>query len=311
VLLTLCIDDERRFYGATRPLTWKGRCGDHTGRVGEDKSSVVLLHGQPGSGSDWREVIARLPVTVECMAADRPGYRSSPHRAAGLLGNAEIVLADLDRAGIEQAVLVGHSYGGGVALTAAALAPHRVRGLVLVASIGPGAVTGWDRLLAAPWAGPVCAVTAWSLTPWLVRAHLSTLQRIRRRPLDHDEWVNFHIWGNARYAHGAMWRTFLTEQRDFVHGIDALDTVITQVRAPSLILADPADTLIPVATAHALNDRLPGSQLQLVAYGGHSLPRRNPQAVADAITTFTATLPPHPRQHGTLNRPGVSGDLAV
>jgi pimeloyl-ACP methyl ester carboxylesterase len=275
VLLTHCIDGKRRFHGATRPLTWKSRCGDHTGRVSQEKSSVVLLHGQPGSGSDWREVIARLPVTVQCVAADRPGYRSSPHRAAGLLGNAEIVLADLDRAGIEQAVLVGHSYGGGVALTAAALAPHRVRGLVLVASIGPGAVTGWDRLLAAPWAGPVCAVTAWSLTPWLVRAHLSTLQRIRRRPLDHDEWVNFHIWGNARYAHGAMWRTFLTEQRDFVHGIDALDTVITQVRAPSLILADPADTLIPVATAHALNDRLPGSQLQLVAYGGH--PGRQPR----------------------------------
>ncbi len=76
-------------------------------------------------------------------------------------------------------------------------------------------------------------------------------------------------------------------------------TVITQVRAPSLILADPADTLIPVATAHALHDRLSGSQLQLVAYGGHSLPRRNPQAVADAITTFTATLPPHQQQHDT------------
>ncbi len=133
-LLTHCIDGKRRFHGAARALTWKGRCGDHTGLVGKEKSSVVLLHGQPGSGSDWREVIARLPVTVECVAADRPGYRSSPHRAAGLLGNAEIVLADLDRAGIEQAVLVGHSYGGGVALTAAALAPHRVRGLVLVAA---------------------------------------------------------------------------------------------------------------------------------------------------------------------------------
>ncbi len=94
-----------------------------------------------------------------------------------------------------------------------------------------------------------------------------------------------------------MWRTFLTEQRDFVHGIDALDAIITRVQAPSLILADPADTLIPVATAHALHDRLPNSQLQLLAYGGHSLPRRNPQAVADAITTLTATLPHHPRRH--------------
>jgi len=48
-----------------------------------------------------------------------------------------------------------------------------------------------------------------------------------------------------------------------------------------------------------------------VTVGDRSAPRRNPKAVADAITTFTATLPPHPRQHDTLNRPGVSGDLAV
>ena len=251
---------------------------------------MVLLHGQPGSGADWREVVARLPVGVECVAADRPGYRSSPHPAAGLVGNAEAVLADLDHAGIGQAVLVGHSYGGGVALTAAALAPHRVLGLVLVASIGPGAVTGWDRLLAAPVAGPVCAVTAWTLTPWLARAHLAALQRVRRRPLDHHEWVNVDVWGRARHDHGAMWRTFLTEQRDFVHGTDALEEVIDQVRCPTLILADPADTLVPVATAHALHARVPGSQLQLLTHGGHSLPRRNPTAVAHAITAFTSNL---------------------
>jgi len=257
----------------------------------EPLNPVVLLHGQPGCGSDWREVIARLPATVECLATDRPGYQSNPQPAAGLVGNAEVVLADLDQAGIDQAVLVGHSYGGGVAITTAALAPQRVRGLVLVASVGPGAVTRWDRLLAAPLAGPVCAVTAWTLTPWLVRAHLTTLQRARRRPLAHDEWVNWDTWANARCSHGAMWRTFLTEQRDFVHGADALDAVIDQVQAPSLILADPADTLIPVSTAYALHERLPDSQLQLIAHGGHSLHRRNPHAIARAIATFTAALP--------------------
>lgn len=251
---------------------------------------VVLLHGQPGSGSDWREVVARLPVSVECVAVDRPGYRSSPHRAVGVVGNAERVLADLDRAGIGRAVLVGHSFGGGVALTAAALAPHRVCGLVLVASVGPGAVTRWDRLLAAPVAGAVCAVTAWSLTPWLARAHLAALQRVRRRPLRSDEWVSVDIWGRARYDHGAMWRTFLVEQRDFVYGTDALDAVVDQVRCPTLIVADPADSLVPVATAYALHDRIPGSQLRLVSHGGHSLPRTNPAAVADAVTALTSSL---------------------
>jgi len=189
-----------------------------------------------------------------------PGYRSSPHRAGGLVANAETVLADLDRSGIERAVLVGHSYGGGVAMTAAALAPDRVRGIVLVASIGPGSVTGWDRLLAAPVAGPVCAVVAWWLTPWLVRGRLVALQRLRGHPFGHDEWVNWQTWADARHAHGAMWRTFLTEQRDFVHGTSALEAVIDKVGVPSLVLADPADTLVPVATAYALQARLADSK---------------------------------------------------
>jgi hypothetical protein len=40
------------------------------------------------------------------------------------------------------------------------LAPHRVAAAVLLASAGPGCVNGWDRLLAAPGAGPVCALAA-------------------------------------------------------------------------------------------------------------------------------------------------------
>ena len=64
--------------------------------------------------------------------------------------NAQAVLDDLDSRGIQRAVLVGHSYGGGVALSAASLAPHRVEAVVLLASIGPRCVNRWDRLLAAP-----------------------------------------------------------------------------------------------------------------------------------------------------------------
>jgi|HubBroStandDraft_1064217.scaffolds.fasta_scaffold232538_1 hypothetical protein len=45
--------------------------------------------------------------------------------------------------------------------------------LVLLASVGPGCVNGCDKLLAAPGAGPLCALAALAalrLTPWLARA---------------------------------------------------------------------------------------------------------------------------------------------
>jgi pimeloyl-ACP methyl ester carboxylesterase len=102
----------------------------------------------------------QLPAQLHAIAAGRPGYGSSRLPAGGFAANARAVLADLDSRGIERAVLVGHSYGGGVALWAAALAPHRVEAVVLLASVGPGCVNGRDRLLAAPGAGPLCALAA-------------------------------------------------------------------------------------------------------------------------------------------------------
>ena len=55
-------------------------------------------------------------------------------------------------------VVVGHSYGGGVALFLAAQHPDVVKGLVLVASLGgKGSVTFRDWLLAAPFLGGIAS----------------------------------------------------------------------------------------------------------------------------------------------------------
>jgi pimeloyl-ACP methyl ester carboxylesterase len=249
---------------------------------------LVLLHGQPGSPADWQQVAARLPAQLHAVAADRPGYGSSQLPPGGFAVNARAVLDDLDSRGITRAVLVGHSYGGGVALAAASLAPGRVEAVVLLASVGPACVTGWDRLLAAPGAGQLCALVAWRLTPWMARARLAGIARRRGRPLGPDEHVNWQVWGHAGYAHRPLWRTFLTEQRALLRELGALEDAIASVRAPVLVLADPRDTVVPFETARRLARALPDARLQLVEGTGHHLPRRAPQAVADAIAAFLA-----------------------
>jgi len=220
-----------------------------------------MLHGQPGSGADWEQVLARLPAGIQGVAMDRP-----------------------------QAVLVGHSYGGGVALTAASLAPDRVRALVLLASVGPGCLNDWDRLLAAPAAGPLCALVAWRLTPWFARGWLAGVARVSGRPVDPGEHVNWHIWGNSGSEHTALWRTFLAEQRALVREADQLAAVLPSVRAPALLLADPRDALVPVATARRLEQGLPHASLRLIEGPGHHLPRRAPGVVAGEIVEFLASL---------------------
>jgi pimeloyl-ACP methyl ester carboxylesterase len=255
---------------------------------------VVLLHGQPGSGSDWRQLADLLPSELSLLALDRPGYGASRVAAGGFAFNARAVLAELDARGIERAVLVGHSYGGGAALSLAKLAPERVEALVLLASVGPGCLTGWDRLLAAPVAGEVCALAAWWLTPWLARARLARIARRRRRPIAANEHVNWHIWGEAHHDHGPLWRTFLIEQRALVAELGGLTSSLGDIRQPVLLLADPDDTLIPVGTTHQLAALLPDARVQLLNQIGHHLPRRGAPQIAAAIVAFLAELDSRP-----------------
>jgi pimeloyl-ACP methyl ester carboxylesterase len=249
---------------------------------------LVLLHGQPGSPADWQLVAGQLPVQLHTVAADRPGYGSSRLPAGGFAANARAVLDDLDSRGITRAVLVGHSYGGGVALSAASLAPGRVEAVILLASVGPGCLTGWDRLLAAPGAGRLCAQVAWQLTPWMARARLAGIARRRGCPLRPDEYVNWQVWGHAGRGRHRLWRTFLTEQRALLYELGGLERAIASVRAPVLVLADPKDSVVPFETARLLVRALPDARLQLVEGAGHHLPRRAPKAVADAIVAFLA-----------------------
>ena len=256
--------------------------------AGLSAHELVLLHGQPGSPADWQQVAARLPGQFHAVASDRPGYGCSQLPAGGFAANARAVVGDLDSRGITRAVLVGHSYGGGVALSAASLAPGRVAAVVLLASVGPGCVTGWDRLLGAPGAGQLCAQVAWRLTPWMARARLASIARRRGRPLRPDEHANWQVWGQAGDGRSPLWRTFLTEQRALLRELGELEHALASVRAPVLVLADPKDTVVPFETARRLVRTLPDARLQRVEGAGHHLPRRAPAVVAAAIVDFLA-----------------------
>ncbi len=255
-----------------------------------DDHELVLLHGQPGSPADWRAVTARLPPPLHATAADRPGYGASGRPAAGFTANAQAVLDDLDARGVRDAVLVGHSWGGGVALRAASLAPDRVQAVVLLASVGPGCLTSLDWLLAAPGIGAFSSLLAFHWTPWIARARLAWLRRKYGRALYPGESASLQVWGEPAESDWPLWRTFLAEQRALLLELAELEEAAASVRVPVLLIADPADRVVPVKTSHRLAAMLPDASLLLVDDAGHHLPRCAPSAVADAITAFLAAV---------------------
>ena len=110
---------------------------------------LVLLHGTAGSSASWRTLPARLADDSRTVAVDRRGRgESGDGETYALRREAEDVHAVLDAVGGDP-VLFGHSYGGLVALEAAADAD--LGGLLLyepavVAGDHPGGVQRAARM---------------------------------------------------------------------------------------------------------------------------------------------------------------------
>lgn len=100
---------------------------------------VMLIHGMPVSLEVWNATMPALAGEFQVVAMDLPGFGQSSHVALERLEDfAEWLARLLDHLGIEDAHMVGHSFGGLVALGFTLEYPQRVRSLVLADSTGLG-----------------------------------------------------------------------------------------------------------------------------------------------------------------------------
>ncbi|BCJ32370.1 haloalkane dehalogenase [Actinocatenispora sera] len=102
-----------------------------------DGQPVVFLHGNPTSSHLWRNVLPRMPGSVRALALDLVGMGRSgkPDIAYSFADQARYLDAWIERMGLSEVVLVGHDWGGALALDWAARHPHRVRGIAFLETI--------------------------------------------------------------------------------------------------------------------------------------------------------------------------------
>ena len=93
---------------------------------------VVLLHGTAGSPRQWRDLVDCLPEDFETVALDLPGYtvQEAPAVSRSLTSEAEMIFRKLRGFG-RPVHLVGHSYGGALALRIAVTWPMAISSLTL------------------------------------------------------------------------------------------------------------------------------------------------------------------------------------
>jgi pimeloyl-ACP methyl ester carboxylesterase len=125
------------------PTRIKGPAGalsvDDAGRGG---IPVVFLHSIAGNSAHWNAALEHVRKTRRAVAIDlrAHGHSDSPrnrdYSIAGMVSDVEALVDTLD---LRKFVLVGHSMGGGVALTYAGERPDRIAGLLLLDPIGDSA----------------------------------------------------------------------------------------------------------------------------------------------------------------------------
>lgn len=106
---------------------------------------VLLLHGWGVSHESFASLAPLLAEQFQVLRLDLPGFGWSPPPPAAW-GTAEYrdhVAAFLDGLDIARAAVLGHSFGGRIAIRLAAEQPARVARLVLVASAGIRPRRGW------------------------------------------------------------------------------------------------------------------------------------------------------------------------
>ncbi len=101
-------------------------------RHGESPAKVVALHGWGRTRADWNATLQGY----DALALDLPGFGATPAPDSGWSTSEYAVwvrecLDELARSGGDRPVLVGHSFGGRVAVRLAATSPELVRGIVL------------------------------------------------------------------------------------------------------------------------------------------------------------------------------------
>jgi pimeloyl-ACP methyl ester carboxylesterase len=277
-----------------------------TGFATSGDAPVVLIHGNAGSVRDFDRLIPVLAATRRVIAVDRPGHGHSgradlEEMTPGM--QAALMHSLLQGAGVQRPILVGHSWGGALALAYASEHPDAVSGLVLLGTRAypvEGPPDPLYALLRRPVIGPVLQAT---VVPIFGRDILEGRVEAAYRPdsVQQDHLASARaLWMRPGQIGATVWDTFLL-QRD----APALARQYATIGAPAVIMVGDGDDLLP--ESQQLSMHLPNAWIEVVSGAGHYLPRTHVADVQRAIAVVQArarALVPAPGGTSPVPSPG-------
>lgn len=235
-----------------------------------DKPPVILIHGAGGTHLYWPANIRRI-AGYEVIALDLPGHgRSTQKLKETILAYAEAVAEWMATAGLQPAIVIGHSMGSAIAMTLALENPQLIAGLGLLGAgarlrVNPQVL---DQIGAAEtFLATVNKVTKWSFSSQAPEI-LTSLAEKRLAE------------AGPQVLHADFW------------ACNAFDVTaeLGRIRQPVLIVCGQEDNMTPVKESRFLSENIPNARLELIPEAGHMLMLEKPERVANLLDEFFSTF---------------------
>ena len=254
---------------------------------------VVLIHGNPGSCQDWSRLYAPISSRYRAIAFDRPGHGHSDrpnHRPITVEVQAEMLNAALTHVEVERPIVVGHSWGGSLALVYALQFPDAISGVVLLAPAAYESDDGVSFLSKLPGWPVIGDVLNFLFTPllgpWLVRTDIAKAfapDPVPKKYLRHvlAEWTR---------PKKVKW--YSVDDALLNESLPKFADRYPDIKVPVVVVTGDADQIVPAEqNAERLYHALPNAHLNLLPKTGHQIPFTRPEAVLAAIDHVAALSP--------------------
>lgn len=259
--------------------------------------TVVLLHGLASSSATWAPVLPLLGRHAHVIAPDLLGHGESAKPRTGdySLGAYAAGLRDLLVAlGLDRATVVGHSFGGGVAMQFTYQFPELTERLVLDASGGLGPdVTVALRAAALPGAATALRVATVVTARPLAHVLRRAAQVIPGIPTADIDGLSYAL---ASFADHDARHAFIQTVRSTLNWsgqrLDGTGRLYLLADVPVMLVGGTTDSVIPIAHTLAAHDQLPGSRLEIFDDTGHFPHSEHPARFTAALLDFLQTSPP-------------------